>query len=99
MEDHTNGLLTEIKTFAKTTPAKVEKTLYDCLQSLERMAQDKRTVLLSPDFAPQSLCFCILDENKNCVMNGGLIYHSSEDGFGNGFSVSINKHYGWSLHT
>jgi len=107
MQDHTNGRLQEIKEFAKTTT--VEQTLLDSLDRLELMAEnrgydnEKYEVLLGADFAPMSLCFCIAQEGKPPVFNGGLIYHGTHDGHGSGsapsFSVTVDKSDGWRIHT
>jgi hypothetical protein len=45
----------------------------------------------------------VVDGNTRMVMNGGLLYHGSHDGFGSGsgptFAVTLSPTDGWSVHT
>ena len=109
MIDYSNGRLQEIQEFAKTTPPEIEQTFNDSLDRLELMSKnrawngEKYEVILGADFAPMSLSFCIAEEGKSPVMNGGLIFHGKHDGHGNGsaptFSVTVDESNGWRIHT
>ena len=64
--------------------------------------------VMGGDFAPLSFSFTIHRKNAKGEyeywFNGGLLYHSDHDGFGNGgpptFSVCIGQtEAGWSVHT
>ena len=64
--------------------------------------------ILYPDFAPYSFEFVMLKRNKNGEYerwyNGGIIFHSSHDGYGAigsapTLAVCINPTDGWSIHT
>jgi hypothetical protein len=100
--DKSNGILAEIKAFAK------EKNLLENFNNtfsrLENYSDKGNTVNLYSGFAPHSLYFEIT-MNEKFVLNGGLIFHGSHDGFGSGdaptFSVCIDPDNkpGWSIHT
>jgi hypothetical protein len=100
--DLSNGRLDEIKAFATThgLTESFEKTF----ARLERHSQNGFDVNLYSDFAPLSLYFEIT-RDEQFVLNGGVIFHGSHDGYGNGgtptFSVSLEaeRKAGWSIHT
>lgn len=61
---------------------------------------------LHGDWAPLSFAFCvhkIVGGEKKYWFNGGLIFHGSHDGFGDGgaetLSVCVSPTNGWSIHT
>jgi hypothetical protein len=62
-----------------------------------------RTVKLYLDFAPLSFCWCAVQSDGSVWMNGGLIFHGPDDGWGSGraptYSVSVDTANGWRLHT
>ena len=64
---------------------------------------DGWTVELYSDFAPYSFAWTEFDPTHRRCINGGLIYHGSHDGGGNGgaptFSVCLTPTTGWSIHT
>jgi len=108
IEDYTNGYLDEIKAFAKTHPN--GESLTESLQALETICKNREwdAVQISKDFAPMSLYFQIVKNDEhtdtaNCMLNGGIIYHGSHDGFGSGssptLSVTMDKADGWRIHT
>ncbi len=70
--------------------------LIDCLP-------DGWSVELYSDFAPYSFAWTEFDPTHRRCLNGGLIYHGSHDGGGNGgapsFSVCLTPTSGWSIHT
>jgi hypothetical protein len=63
--------------------------------------------VLGYDWAPHSFSFCMMRRSEGGEyrpwFNGGLIFHGSHDGGGNGsaptFSVNLNPVDGWSVHT
>lgn len=65
-------------------------------------------VYLGSDFAPHSFTFYVEtqyegEEEWKFQLNGGLIFHGSHDGGGDGsaptFSVNMSPQDGWSIHT
>ena len=63
-------------------------------------------VTLGYDFAPYSFSILwerFIDNQWKYWFNGGLIYHGPHDRGGDGraptYSVSIEPHHGWSIHT
>ena len=100
--DNSNGRLAEIKAFAKEHD--LEESFIETFSRLENYSDKGYTVTLYSDFAPLSMEFSITENNK-LILYGGLIFHGSHDGFGNGgaptFSVSLStdKEVGWSIHT
>jgi hypothetical protein len=83
---------------------KVE-SLQESLDRLQRIADNQHgIVVLGHDFAPYSLSFFIVKgDERRCILNGGVIFHGSHDGGGNGgaptYSVNLNPVDGWSIHT
>ncbi len=78
-------------------------SLTDCLDRLQAIADNTNAkVTLGRDLAPHSFGFAI-NRETGCVINGGLIFHGSHDGGGNGsaptYSVSMSPVDGWSIHT
>lgn len=75
------------------------KTLNGSLEHIGRIQQNypNSAAKLYSDFAPLSFGWCA----GNLV--GGLIFHGSHDGFGDGgfpsLSVSLDNTEGWQLHT
>ncbi len=68
----------------------------------------KIRVSLGSDFSPHSFTFYVEvqyegEEEWKFQFNGGLIFHGSHDGGGNGsaptFSVNMSPQDGWSIHT
>ena len=102
IKDYTNGRLAEIKAYA--TEHHLEESLNKTFTRFETFAKSGCEVNLYTDFAPLSLYFEILRDEK-LVLNGGFIFHGPHDGFGNGsaptFSVCIDPERtpGWSIHT
>jgi len=100
--DKSTGRLDEIKTFAKKNNMLV--SFNETFSRLETYSDKGYTVTLYSDFAPYSLYFEIT-LNEKFILNGGFIFHSPNDGFGNGsaptFSVCIDPDNkpGWSIHT
>lgn len=102
IHDCTNGVLDQIKAFAK------EKHLArEFVSTFSRFkAQSKKgfDIYLYADWAPYSLYF-IRKKNNLYDGNGGFIFHGVHDGGGNGgaptFSVELNpdKNSHWSIHT
>lgn len=77
-------------------------------ESLDRLAHLAKNfpggkVKLWPDFAPLSFDFIVLRGDGSRWINGGLIYHGSHDGGGNGgaptYAVCVTPTDGWSIHT
>jgi Domain of unknown function (DUF4120) len=94
----------EVFQFAKKTGQ--TKNLKDNLQRLINIAKNYGShykVSIGRDFAPYSFGFCIMLGPKNIRLNGGMIYHGSHDGGGNGsgptFSVCLEPTQGWAIHT
>jgi hypothetical protein len=64
-------------------------------------------VRLFKDFAPQSFEFVKEYQSESgkweFAYNGGVIYHGPHDNGGDGsaptFSVNLERHHGWSIHT
>lgn len=64
---------------------------------------------LGKDFAPYSFSFTMMRRDKGSEedyqywFNGGCIFHGPHDNGGDGgaptFSVNLNPHHGWSIHT
>jgi hypothetical protein len=101
-KDLTNGKLDEAMEFAKKIG--LEDSLLSCLNRLNNHCSITTEVNLGVDFAPYSFAFAVLDkETKRLLLNGGIIYHGSHDGYGNGsaptFSVSFSNEEGWQIHT
>lgn len=102
MIDLTNGKLSKTLEFAKSIG---DSTLRGCIENLDKVDDNLHTETeITCDFAPHSFCFTRKKDNRFCG-NGGIIFHSKEDGFGNGgrptFSVSLNdsREARWEIHT
>lgn len=107
MTDLTQGKLDEALEFAKKIG---DTTLQRCLDRLktseEHYILDGRPIQtnISTDFAPYSFYFVKCDiATGKVIMNGGIIFHGSHDGYGSGqsptFSVCLEPTTGWSIHT
>lgn len=98
----------EVITFAKSKnlwdcpDTSTDNPLRPCLVRLARInvftfEKTGQLVRLYKDFAPYSFTFSAGD------FYGGLVYHGSHDGGGDGssptFSVNLNPVNGWSIHT
>ncbi|HUW09537.1 MAG TPA: DUF4120 family protein [Anaerolineae bacterium] len=83
------------------------ESLQESLDQLQRIADNfSAKIHIGYDFAPYSLSFSIdkgEGEDRRTVLNGGVIFHGSHDGGGNGgaptYSVNLNPVDGWSIHT
>lgn len=78
-------------------------SLIQCFDRLQTIAENTNAkVCLGRDLAPHSFSFAI-NRETGCVINGGVIFHGSHDGGGNGgaptYSVSMSPVDGWSIHT
>lgn len=87
---------------------KLRESLEECLERLQNPSFGRETrVTLYSDFAPHSFGFdkeyLSEDGTWRFDYNGGLIYHGPHDNGGDGgaptFSVSLDPHHGWSIHT
>lgn len=99
----------EVKEFAEKVGK--EENLKEKLDYLSTFADHNNEGLtrcdLYKDFAPYSFYFVINRKDKDGEfqgwINGGLIFHSSHDGFGSGaaptLAVTLNPTDGWSIHT
>ena len=102
INDKTNGRLAEIKAYASENA--LEEDFNETFSRLENYSNKGYTVNLFPDFAPLSMEFSVM-ENDKLILYGGFIFHGSHDGFGSGgaptFSVSLSteRKAGWSIHT
>ena len=106
IQDESNGRFQKIEMFAATNPQ--GQSFKDCIDRLKQICANypDSQCILGPDFAPNSLSFAVIDSDENCnklILNGGLIYHGSNDGYGSGsaptFSVTLNTKSGWEIHT
>ena len=92
--------LQRVRDFADKTHQRED--LEKQLAYLTSFGEETWTVELFSDFAPYSFYWEEWNNDKR-VMNGGLIYHDKNDGFGNGgaptFSVNIIPCQGWQIHT
>ena len=101
--DHSEGRYAKIVRFASTHPK--GNSFTQCMRRLEDVAKayPEAKCVIYNDHAPMSLYFNISDARNERIMNGGIIYHGSHDGFGSGsaptFSVAIDETNGWGLHT
>ena len=107
--DNTDGYLDEVKASAPAQEIKGNMSLAEMLAYLDTYASHRDTrCQLYKDFAPLSFAFMMQvrkspeGEFENWF-NGGLIFHGTHDGGGNGgaptFSVCLNPTDGWSVHT
>lgn len=73
------------------------------LERLAGMARSGAKVRIGMDFAPLSFGFAVIRPNGSAWIVGGLIFHGSHDGGGNGgaptYSVNVQPVDGWTLHT
>lgn len=100
MIDKTDGKLEAIKRFASDNG--LLENLNSKLEALKSKEKDGCVVNLHQVFAPHSLYFEVIKDNK-LISNGGLIYHGIHDAGGNGsaptFSVNLTPVKGWAIHT
>jgi hypothetical protein len=102
VKDLTQGGLDKIKEFAKDN--NLTDKLENTMGKFDIYASNGMDVELHMDYAPQSLFF-VTKRNGNTGMCGGMIFHGSHDGGGNGsaptFSVSLNNNSSshWEIHT
>ena len=78
-------------------------SLQQCFDRLQRFGDNYcGTVFLGRDFAPYSFSFGIRAAGQ-MKLNGGVIFHGAHDNGGDGsaptYSVSLEPHDGWSIHT
>lgn len=83
--------------------AQETKQVESLRNAISRLGRDENDELfLYKDFAPYSFEF-VLKRKGEALFNGGIIYHGSHDGGGNGdaptYSVSLSPTQGWSVHT
>ncbi len=86
--------------------AECNGTLKSRLEYLENYGGGKMRVRLMKDFAPHSFSFVIeqpAGDGWRHLFTGGLIFHGTLDGFGNGgaptYAVALATSVGWSIHT
>jgi len=80
---------------------------YACTDENDVMDETKTRCNLYKDFAPYSFYFVmhrlLVDGTYSQWFNGGLIFHGTHDGGGDGgmptLSVSLTPQDGWSIHT
>lgn len=103
----------EAKAHAKKLGGKAAASLGYCLQRMASYGQTpgRYVTHLGNDFAPLSFSFWVEDTNfpeddrRRCWFNGGIIFHGSHDGGGDGmgptFSVSLSQDRSerWEIHT
>ena len=98
--------LASVRAFADSVS--LRESLESALERLQLPAYGRPSrVRLYKDFAPQSFEFVKeyqAESGEWCTAyNGGLIYHGPHDRGGDGsaptFSVNLNPHDGWSIHT
>lgn len=86
-----------VLSFAQTRPVGEFETLQRSLDQISRIAGQSGRAELYKDFAPYSFTW------RAGGLFGGLIYHGSHDGGGDGgaptFSVCLERTTGWRLHT
>ena len=101
MKDQTNGRLAEM--FRHAAENGLHENITGVMARLARHEESGNEVVLTPDFAPLSLNFAVMDNNNQCLLHGGVIYHGTHDGGGNGssptFSVNLQLQTGWAIHT
>ena len=110
MKDCTMGDLQKAREFAKKINMldQFEETLKNLVSREERdticgKIGDTEVELYS-DRAPYSFLFVWRNKlDGRVLINGGMIFHGTHDGFGNGsaptFSVCLTPTNGWSIHT
>jgi len=82
-------------------------SLLHCLKTLQNISTNyKAEADIYNDFAPQSFYFSIgvdRDGEYRRMLNGGIIFHGSHDGGGDGgaptYSVCLTSVSGWTIHT
>ena len=93
--------LEEVRKFADRTNQRQQ--FESRLSDLTAYLPDGWTVELYTDFAPYSFFWTEFSPTSKRGLIGGLIYHGSHDGGGNGsaptFSVSLEPCQGWAIHT
>jgi hypothetical protein len=102
IKDLTNGRLADIQAYA--TEHNLTESFHKTFARFETFSQCGCEVNLYSDFAPLSLYFDIIRDEK-LVLNGGFIFHGPHDGYGSGaaptFSVCIDPERSphWEIHT
>lgn len=101
--DRGNQVLADRIEAALTHP--LSRTFRDSLDRLQRIAKNRpgARVKLYLDFAPLSFAFVVILPDGSSWLHGGLIFHGSHDGGGDGggptFSVNVTPMDGWTIHT
>jgi len=101
--DESGGRYDDIVAFAHIHPKGDGFT--QCIDRLEDIVKNRpgAQCVVYNDYAPMSLYFNIKDAKGELIINGGIIYHGTHDGFGSGaaptFSVTLEPTDGWGLHT
>ncbi len=80
-----------------------DKTLERCVMRLVKYSIQpwcERVMLRKDSFGDNCFYFECYDENGNCGLNGGIIFHGfPESGYRQNGSVQIDPSYGWQIHT
>ncbi len=101
MKDFTKGVLQQELEKAKQEN---EDSLAKIMERFKQMEAERPLMEhnIYTDYAPRSFAFIRMYDGKFSG-NGGIIYHGSHDGGGNGgaptFSVSLTPAKGWQVHT
>ena len=93
--------LQTVRDFADSTNQRA--AFEEKLEDLTKYKPDGCKVILYHDFAPYSFYWVLLGPDAARWMNGGLIYHGTHDGGGDGgaptFSFNLTPSNGWVIHT
>jgi len=89
--------------WARESSPQLEETFLRCLNRLCKWSDNRdNEVWVGSDFAPRSFSIAVNSNGKH-LLNGGMIFHGKHDNGGDGsaptYSVNLNPHDGWSLHT
>lgn len=80
-----------------------DSLLNSVMRRVEAAENYKGPVIIMEDIKDYSFYFVHYNKDVEFVMNGGIVFHGSHDGGGNGsaptFSVNITPQNGWSTHT